>query len=132
MTREPSLRVEPSSETPSPKDAQVVGGHTPTPWFVSGVRFKMNGGEWLSINRYDGANKRDENIALVGYDPRTGLGRSDAAFIVKAVNSHEALVKSVRALLECYWGAGDGEQPPPALITEAWEALRLSSLKEGK
>ncbi len=69
--------------------------HTPTPWFVSGVRFRMNGGEWQSINRYDEALKRDENVACVGYEPRTGMGRADAQFIVKACNSHDALVKAL-------------------------------------
>jgi len=37
-------------------------GVTPGPWFVSGVRFRMNGGEWHNVNRYDEARKRDENI----------------------------------------------------------------------
>lgn len=69
--------------------------HTPTPWFVSGVRFRMNGGEWQSINRYDEAAKRDENIACVGYDPRNGLGQADANFIIKAVNNHDAMVKAL-------------------------------------
>lgn len=52
--------------------------HTPGPWFVSGVRFRMNGGEWHSIDRYDEASKRDQNVACVGYDPRTGEGFADA------------------------------------------------------
>ena len=39
--------------------------HTPGPWFVSGIRFKMNGGNWISVNRYDEANKQDENIAWI-------------------------------------------------------------------
>lgn len=54
---------------------------TPGPWFVSGVRFKMNGGEWLSVNRYDEQTKKDENIALAGYDPRNGAGTADARLI---------------------------------------------------
>jgi hypothetical protein len=72
--------------------------HTPTPWFVSGVRFRMNGGEWQSINRYDEAKKRDENIACIGYDARTGVGLKDAHFIVKAVNNHDRMVKAFEAL----------------------------------
>jgi hypothetical protein len=64
---------------------------TPTPWFVSGVRYRMNGGEWHNINRYDETTKRDENVACVGYDPRTGLGLADAHFIVECVNSHATL-----------------------------------------
>jgi hypothetical protein len=61
-------------------------GHTATkgPAFVSGVRFKMNGSEWHAISRYDQAKKRDENIACVGFDPRTGEGLADAHFIAEA------------------------------------------------
>jgi hypothetical protein len=58
--------------------------HTQGPWFVSGVRHKMNDGEWHGINRYDEAKKCDENIACVGYDPRTGLGWADARLIAAA------------------------------------------------
>lgn len=58
--------------------------HTPGPWFVSGVRYRMNGGEWHNVNRYDEAKKQDENIACVGYDPRTGVGMDDAKLIAKA------------------------------------------------
>lgn len=71
--------------------------HTPTPWFVSGVRFKMNGSEWHSIARYDEAKKCDENFACVSYDPRTGVGFEDAHFIVRAVNSHEAMLEALYA-----------------------------------
>lgn len=65
--------------------------HTPGPWFVSGVRLKMNGGEWLSINRYDESKKQDENIACVGYDPRTGAGWADARLIAAAPELLEQL-----------------------------------------
>lgn len=72
--------------------------HTPTPWFVSGVRHKIGGQEWHGINRYDEAKKKDENIACVGYDPRSGLGMADAQFIVRAVNAHDDLVAAIKAL----------------------------------
>ena len=61
-----------------------ASGHTPGPWFMSGVRFRMNGGEWHSINRYDEALKQDENVCCVGYDPRTGIGMADARLIAAA------------------------------------------------
>jgi hypothetical protein len=79
-----------------------MSGHTPTPWFVSGVRFRMNGGEWHSIDRFDATLKQDENIACVGYDPLSGIGLSDAHFIVKAVNSHEALVDALEFIRDGY------------------------------
>lgn len=64
---------------------------TPGPWFVSGVRFRMNGGHWHSVNRYDESKKRDENVACVGYDPRTGIGFADARLIASAPDLFEAL-----------------------------------------
>ena len=72
--------------------------HTPAPWFLSGIRFRMNGGEWQSINRYDEAGKFDQNIALVGYDSRTGEGFADARFIVRACNAHHQLVDALEEL----------------------------------
>ncbi len=73
---------------------------TPGPWFVSGVRFKMNGGEWLSVNRYDEQTKKDENIALAGYDPRNGAGTADARLIAAAPDLAEALEKLITAVEE--------------------------------
>jgi hypothetical protein len=54
------------------------------PWFVSGVRFRMNGGEWHEVNHYNEALKKDEHICCVGYDARTGEGRSEALYIAAA------------------------------------------------
>lgn len=65
-------------------DTKTAHTPTPGPWFVSGVRFRMDGGEWHNVNRYDEALKRDENIACVGYDPRTGVGLADAHLIAAA------------------------------------------------
>lgn len=65
--------------------------HTPGPWFMSGVRFRMNGGEWHSINRYDEDKKQDENIACVGFDPRTSNGLADAHLIAAAPDLLAAL-----------------------------------------
>lgn len=75
----------------------MMAHHTEGPWFVSGVRFRMNGGTWHSINRYDEAKKQDENICCVGYDERTGLGLADAHFIVRACNAHDELVSAAKA-----------------------------------
>jgi hypothetical protein len=66
-------------------------GHTKGPWFVSGVRFRMNGGNWHSVNRYDEATKSDDNICCVGYDPRTGVGLADARLIAAAPDLLAAL-----------------------------------------
>jgi hypothetical protein len=74
---------------------------TPGPWFVSGVRFRMNGGEWHNVSRYDEAKKQDEHIACVGFDPRTGLGLADARLIAAAPDMLAAL-QMVRELDDTY------------------------------
>lgn len=43
--------------------------------------------------------------------------------LVRAVNSHEALVKALENMIAIYWGDGDGELPEPVCIQEARAAL---------
>lgn len=66
---------------------KLLKAGTPTPWFVGGVRFKMNGRDWHGIMSYDEAKRQDNNVCLVGYDPRTGEGHADVRLIVAAVNA---------------------------------------------
>jgi hypothetical protein len=61
--------------------------HTPEPWAVSGVRYKMGGCEWQNITSYDAALKCDVNLAAVSIDPRTLDGIADARRIVACVNA---------------------------------------------
>lgn len=84
---------------------------TKGPWFVSGVRFKMNGGEWHGVSRYDEALKRDENIACVGFDPRTGAGFKDAHLIAAAPDLYEALEECVSVLTNPIVGTIHGDDP---------------------
>jgi len=66
--------------------AQLVADReagTPGPWFVAGVRVKMDRQQWLAISRYDEDRKRDENICCAGYDPKDGLGSVDARRIAR-------------------------------------------------
>jgi hypothetical protein len=53
---------------------------------------------------------------LVGFE-------ANAAFIVRAVNSHDALVASLEEMMGVYWGDGDGELPEPGCILRARAAL---------
>jgi len=57
---------------------------TPGPWMVGGVRCRVAGQDTHSILRYDADKNRDETIATVWYDPKTGLGRADAHLIAAA------------------------------------------------
>lgn len=66
--------------------------HTPGPWFVGGVRQKVDGQQALGIFRFDAELKRDENIASVWYDPRDGAGTLDARLIAAAPDLLEALI----------------------------------------
>lgn len=73
---------------------------TPGPWFVSGVRFRMNKTDWQSVNRYNEALKRDEDIALIGYDTRTGEGFADAHLIAAAPELYAALSDALNVIRE--------------------------------
>lgn len=130
MTREPTLRVEQSSETPSPKDAQVVGGTLP---------WKIGGEDWLSHSCCFDA-------VIVGYRDGSCVSIAevrepkDAAFIVKAVNSHEAneakiaaAVKALEWLIALASEMNDASNEGGQLDIRYDSAVAtLSSLKEGK
>ena len=79
---------------------KLLKAGTPTPWFVGGVRFKMDRSEWHGIMSYNEAKKQDDNVCLVGYDPRTGEGHADARLIVAAVNALPELLAKVKRLEE--------------------------------
>ncbi|TBY60179.1 hypothetical protein E0H46_31930 [Rhizobium leguminosarum bv. viciae] len=86
-----------------------MSAHTPGPWFVSGVRIKMDRQVFHGIARYDEAKKQDETIACVGYDTRTGLGMADARLIAAAPTLIEALqeARTQIALLQSMRGIVD-------------------------
>lgn len=94
--------------------------HTPGPWFVAGVRFRMNGGEWHGIHRYDEAKKQDENIAAVGYDPRTGAGWADAQLIASAPTM-AARITELEAALSAATARVKAAEAEAARLREALE-----------
>ncbi len=77
----------------------LLDGATPGPWMVGGVRCKIDRHDSHSILRYDADKKRDETIANVWYDPKTGLGRADAHLIAAAPDLAEALDNLLDAIL---------------------------------
>ncbi len=72
------------------QNAPVLSGHTPTPW-------KIGSNDWLSHSCCFDA-------AVVGYREGSCVSVveahsvADAAFIVRAVNSHEVLVKALEKI----------------------------------
>jgi len=76
-----------------------LAGVSPGPWFRSGVRFRMGGGEWHSIARYDDLKKTDVGVAIVGFDPRTGEGMADANWIARCSPDNIASILDDRDLL---------------------------------
>lgn len=64
--------------------AALLERATPGPWFVAGVRVKLDRQDTHAICQYDDTLKRDMNIANVWYDPRTNAGKADAAMIARA------------------------------------------------
>lgn len=90
--------------------------HTPTPWHsvATETRFEIVDNEGFPILRING-----------GMIPT----KIDAGFIVRAVNSHEALVAALDGLFEhCtmvhkHWGDGDNRREADAAIAAARDAL---------
>ena len=61
--------------------------HTKLPWSYGGVNYNDWGGKYVSILEPNGVDE------VVG---ENSLDIEDAAFIVKAVNSHEMLVEALK------------------------------------
>jgi hypothetical protein len=66
--------------------------HTPTPWRIR----NDFGGGWIQGSPADGETYGDRVANLA--KPKT-IGAANAAFIVKAVNNHDALVEALEDLL---------------------------------
>ena len=67
-----------------------------TPWFVSGVRHKVEGQEWHHIMQ--SGPDSDTSIALVGYNPKTHEGWKEAHLIAAAPALAEALAVTLRCM----------------------------------
>ena len=67
-------------------------------WMISGVRRKINKEEYHSIFVDNGS--KQENIAIVWYDPKTHIGYHDANYIAAANPSALASISDYVKLLE--------------------------------
>ena len=76
-------------------------GHTPTPWQI----IRPIDGPPLTIRRKE-AHAQEPNIAYVNRDLNSWrseeMCQSNAEFIVRAVNSHEELLRALKGLLSAY------------------------------
>lgn len=89
-----------------------VDAHSPTPW---SVRPAHDGSFVIATGR------EAEGGVVARRNSGSGTSLADAAFIVRAANSHDELVAALSALLAAYeYRVGDGLTP---LITNARAAL---------
>lgn len=70
--------------------------HSPTPWKVSGVVVPSIRDPLFSHTSIVSGGKRVARVAGIGDDET----KANAAFIVKAVNSHEALVSALKNFID--------------------------------
>jgi hypothetical protein len=88
---------------------------TPGPWYVSGVRLKLGDLSWHGIYAPD-----EINVALVGFDLRTGEGFKDAQLIAAAPDLYEALERMTNL---ADWGLDSKSADVREDIREARAAL---------
>lgn len=147
-----SAELHPQSDPPR----ELSAGHTPTPWEVLEIETQGGGGE-----RYVSYGVADQNGKIVMDAMNSSVaelhweddgepaghvfhwddqGKRDAAFIVKAVNAHDELVKALlhaAARFESIrnWAKGDGTKFPGLEADSAEDAriirAALAMLSEG-
>lgn len=80
--------------------------HTATPWTISGG-MQGNGARLIMAHEHSGAEYTVATATLPPFGDREQLRENNAEFIVRAVNSHEALVSALREALD-YIGCNSG------------------------
>ncbi|MEN6303177.1 MAG: hypothetical protein ABFD96_10665 [Armatimonadia bacterium] len=106
-----------------------MGGdkHTPSPWFVGGVRQKIDGQQALGVFRYDEEAKRDLNIASVWYDPKDGAGTLDARLIAAAPELLEA-AHELFAFVAIMVGRGPDATIPETIATPLGAHVKIGKI----
>lgn len=82
-----------------------MGEHTPTPWRIEVVESSSSGDPVELI-----VCGTDWEIAQIELGEEDNLCRANAAFIVKACNSHDALVKALEAIRDCAKNTRDWQE----------------------
>lgn len=90
-----------------PKTPAVT--HSPLPWFIN----ESNRAEIGCTMPYDDDTEDGDIQTVAELDPSLDESEADAAFIVRAVNNHEALLDACKAVLDMLHDRGEnflGEQ----------------------
>jgi len=74
--------------------------HTPTPWFQDGSAIREEASDLIVCRASDGGHLTE--VLLTGDQIE-----ANAAFIVRAVNAHDDLVKALKALTDCFDESGE-------------------------
>ena len=86
--------------------------HTPTPWTVFNPDNDQHIGDYLEIYH--------ESILIADVlRPGPVDAKANAAFIVKAVNSHEELLESLQSIVDRLEGAEEMER----VLSAKWDAI---------
>lgn len=92
---------------------QTPPAHTPTPWYYGHSEnpdVYRNAPHWLVLS--DPVESTGEAIADVETGPGPETAEANAAFIVRACNSHHALVTAARHALDYVRRVGCGSDQP--------------------
>jgi hypothetical protein len=99
------------------KDLPVKKKHTPTPWTL---KLGLTSGHWICKK----SGSLYERLAIVDPMPTEEdselSGRANAAFIIRACNSHQALVDALEEILCTH----DGNQPDALMMPDLAYARR--------
>ncbi len=99
--------------------------HTPTPW----MQYNSVENKWIG-NRDTGEIVADKpNVSIRDADARW---EANAALIVKAVNSYEAMLKALKGVLHHNEGLKPEYKMSPSLVYHVRKAVALAEGKDGE
>lgn len=122
-------------------DAEKQTDHSPLPWFASAVLKDAWNYDYVSVGPYDLVQPKEEYVEdeICCVSGLNHNAKANAEFIVKAVNTHEALVSALTLIRSRAGGAlltphsGDGPLPEQDACFEIreWANAALQKASEG-
>lgn len=112
-----------AASSPAARGDKPAAQHTPTPW--RGSPF----GVTRTPRRYEIEGAGGQHVATLYDNAGDGGAGVDVAFIVRAVNAHDALVAALHDAVETVAGmyvAGDDDDPAPLMLARWRAALALA------